>query len=610
MREEIARLRKKTPGNKRYSGEETITMTLTPTETALELCRKAEKQVESQPGTTGAPDAIRLLHELQVHQAELEIQNEELRNTVEQLRQSEESLDREISLRTKQEAALLESTEKYRAIIEAFSGYLYICSRDNRIEFMNARLIERTGRDATGETCFMALHDLYDVCEWCVNDKVFAGETVHWEIQSPKDGRWYEVDNSPVYNPDGTISKQAMIVDITERKQLECDKLALEQQLQQARKLESLGVLAGGIAHDFNNILQVIIGSCGLIKNDITTAESFIPQIEKAAARAVGLCNQMLAYAGKSTSPRSLIVMWMLLDEMVHILQSDIGKNIIINTSYSPDLPLIEGDAGQLTQIITNLFLNASEAIGQAPGKIHIALTRTEISPGESPADYLGKAITPGTYLCMEISDTGCGMNTETQQRIFEPFFTTKFTGRGLGMSAVLGIITSHDGTLQLSSQPGNGTTIRVYLPATAMSTPARQAYTDGADSSGWRGHGTVLLVEDEEMIIDIAKSLLEEMGFLVVEAANGAEALEQYQMHENEITLVLTDIGMPVMDGYALIRELKQRTPRLRIIVASGFGEAAIYSRIDRKEIAGMLRKPYTCDQLKEVMMSVAGAA
>ncbi len=448
------------------------------------------------------------------------------------------------------------------------------------------------------------LMDRYLMEEVLSNHNYFSHE---YRIIRKNDGetRWVYGRGTAHYDDDGhALFLLGTIQDITERKQAEQEKLALEQQLQQAQKLESLGVLAGGIAHDFNNILQVINGGCSLIKMDLATAESFIPQIEKAVDRAAGLCNQMLAYAGKAISSPSLIVMWMLVDDVVRLLKASIGKNIVITTSYSPDLPTIKGDTSQLTQIVMNLILNASEAIGQAQGEIRIALTKTEIT-GQSGKDHLGKTIIPGNYLCLEVSDNGCGMDEDTQRRVFEPFFTTKFTGRGLGMSAVLGIITAHKGALQLSTKPGNGTSIKVYLPAPASDTSAVQTQQPVQDSSEWRGKGTVLLVEDEKLVRDIARTLLEEIGFTVIEASDGKEALDQYQKNA-DISLVLTDIGMPVMDGYTFIRELKKLTPATPVIVVSGFGKAEIASHIDIKDIAGLITKPYTYKQLREILKGV----
>ena len=390
------------------------------------------------------------------------------------------------------------------------------------------------------------------------------------------------------------------------QRKTEEEKLILQQQFQQTQKLESLGVLSGGIAHDFNNILAIIIGYCSLTKMDFETAEDNILEIEKAAERAAGLCRQMLAYAGKAQLTKTHVNIRMLVDEMVTMLKSAIPQNAVIKPDLSANLPTIECDESQLRQIVMNLIINASEAIGKMRGEICVSLATSTIIAGQSDKDYHGKAIPPGQYVCLEVTDNGCGMDEETKWRIFEPFYTTKFTGRGLGMSAVLGIINSHDGALQLFSQLGQGTTFKVYLPVPISDTIGNEDQRPSVPSTSWKGSGTILLVEDEDQVRLIAKILLKKFGFTVLEAVNGKEALELYQMNAADITLVVTDMGMPVMDGYELFYELKNLNPELPIVISSGFGDAVVNSRIAIADIAGLISKPYNPDQLREVLKNV----
>jgi CheY-like chemotaxis protein len=397
--------------------------------------------------------------------------------------------------------------------------------------------------------------------------------------------------------------------DITQRKQLEEAKQLLELQLQQSQKLGSLGVLSGGVAHDFNNILAIIIGYCSLVKMDYEIAEKHIPMIEKAAERAAELCRQMLAYAGKAPFSQTRVSVAALVDEMVNMLKSTIKQNVVITQDLSADIPIVMGDAGQLRQIIMNLIINGSEAIGEVQGEICVSLAKITVMAGQSDKDHLGKIIPAGGYLCLEVSDNGCGMDHKTMQRIFEPFYTTKFTGRGLGMSAVLGIITAHNGALQLSSQTGHGTTFKVFLPV-QISDSSGEGSLQLVSPGSWQGSGTILLVEDEEQILLIAKTLLSDLGFTVIKASNGREALELYKQNKSDITLVVTDMGMPVMDGYALFHELKRLDPELPIIISSGFGDAGITLRIPRAEIAGIVNKPYSFEQLRNVLQSVVEGA
>ncbi|MGD0586191.1 MAG: response regulator [Oryzomonas sp.] len=418
---------------------------------------------------------------------------------------------------------------------------------------------------------------------------------------------WLRTSKVPLRNEtDEIIGVLGVYEDITKRKQAEEEKHALEQQFQQTQKLESLGVLSGGIAHDFNNILAIIMGYCSLIRMDYETTEQNIQEIEKAAERAAGLCRQMLAYAGKTQLSMTQVNMWMLVDEMVKMLKASLPQNTAIIPGLSTDIPLITADASQLRQIVMNLIINASEAIGNEQGEIRVSLSMTTVIAGRPEKDYHGKEIPPGGYVCLEVTDTGCGMDEETKWRIFEPFYTTKFSGRGLGMSAVLGIINSHSGALQLFSQLGRGTTFKVYLPVQISDPVGEDDQNPSASIVQWQGVGTILLVEDEDQIRNIAKTLLEMFGFSVLEAVNGKEALELYQKNATDVKLVLTDMGMPVMDGYALFPALKQLNPKLPIIISSGFDDVDATSRIGRDNIAGIINKPYSTNQLREVLKSV----
>ncbi len=408
----------------------------------------------------------------------------------------------------------------------------------------------------------------------------------------------------PLYNTEGQITACVHIArDITERKHSEEERKQLEQQFQQAQKLESLGILAGGIAHDFNNILAVIICNCSLLLQRPLMVEQLVPEIDTAAQRAADLCRLMLIYAGKAQPIPTKFNIKTLVEEMVNMLKATLNQNVTITLDLSAEIPSINADSNQIRQVAMNLIINASEAIGTEQGAIAVSLALVVIEAGQSDKDYLGKAITPGSYVCLNVTDNGCGMDEATIRRIFEPFYTTKFTGRGLGMSAVLGIIKAHNGALQLTSQQGFGTTFKVYLPVQG-SEPVGELLPHVSEMP-WQGSGTILLVEDEPQLGMVAKALIQALGFTVLEAANGKIALELYQKNAAYITLVLTDIGMPVMDGYELIHELKTVNPELPIIVSSGFGDAEVTSRI-HETIAGVVSKPYSFDQLRNVLKSV----
>ncbi len=390
------------------------------------------------------------------------------------------------------------------------------------------------------------------------------------------------------------------------RKQAEEEKLTMEKQFLQAQKMESLGVLAGGIAHDFNNILAVIVGNCSLATRNPQSCGKYIQIIEQASERAAELCRQMLSYAGKAKIVHSSIDFNLLINEMVKMLKSTINKNILVTYEGVLDLPSIIGDASQLRQIVMNLIINAADAIGESHGEIRLALQKVQFKGDSVEKDYQGITIKPGWYAFLEVKDNGCGMTDEIKQRIFEPFFTTKFAGRGLGMSAVLGIIKAHSGALQLLSKPEQGTTFNVYLPIKADNKIFENSLSQCLLEKCWRGEGTILLVEDEALILQVARALLEELGFRIIEASNGREAIELYQKNSSDITLVITDLGMPVMDGYELIREIKKLNPKIPIVVTSGFGDFDINTRVKEDSVAAVISKPYNIRLMQDVLRKI----
>lgn len=421
-----------------------------------------------------------------------------------------------------------------------------------------------------------------------------------------KDGTdfWAHLTGTRFDNNDGSMLDQIIVIsDITERRNAEKEKKLLEQQLQQAQKLESLGVLAGGIAHDFNNILTIIIGNSSLAKMYPDASENYISAIEHAAERGAGLCRQMLAYAGKIPFALSKVSLVSLVDEMVMMLKSTVPKNADIIFDCSNRIPLILGDANQLSQVIMNLIINASEAIGDVQGEIHVSLGTTEIKLDKLEFDHIGKKISPRCYVTLEVCDNGVGMDSETKQRIFEPFYTTKFYGRGLGMSSVIGIIKSHNGALQLQSQKGQGSVFKILLPIQDCGLTDNSPHIQLGSTKAILQNCTILLVEDEENVRIITSKILQKQGVKTIEAANGKEALEIYQRNLDRIDLVITDIGMPVMDGYELFEKLKEVSPSLPIVITSGFCVTDVASRIPIDNIAGFVEKPYSPEQMCEVL-------
>ncbi|MBE0574518.1 MAG: PAS domain-containing protein [Desulfuromonadales bacterium] len=394
--------------------------------------------------------------------------------------------------------------------------------------------------------------------------------------------------------------------EISERKHAEKERLNLERQIFHAQKLESLGVLAGGIAHDFNNILTAIIGNADLALmrlNPESPAIDNLQKIEAAAARAADLARQMLAYSGKGKFVVENLNLNRLLEEMVHMLEVSISKAVELRFNLASNLPTLEADATQIRQIFMNLIINASEAIGEKNGVITITTGYMECN-----ASYLNNVwqydnLRGGLYLYVEVTDSGCGMEQETLTKIFDPFFTTKFTGRGLGMAAVLGIVRGHKGAIRIYSEPDIGTTFKVLLPASSQ--PAAIVKND-ACLDNWRSHCTILLVDDEETVRWVGVEMLKELGFTAISANDGLEAVAIFRKTPG-IALVILDLTMPNMDGEQCFRELRQIQPDIKIIMSSGYSEQEVAQKFLGEEgLVGFLQKPVSISAMRDTLQAL----
>lgn len=521
---------------------------------------------------------------------------------------------RERNQLVKEQRALLErQKEEYQTLfnemLDGFALHEVIFDKEGRpsnYRFLtvNPAYEELTGltkETVIGRTVLEVLPELEPDWIETFGNVVQTGKSILFENYSAELQKHFEVK---AFRP-APNQFACMVADITKRKRAEAETANLQRKFQQAQKLESLGVLVGGVAHDFNNILAMIMGSCFLGQEDATTTREHFSRIETAAQRGAELCRQMLAYAGKAQYSLDQIDMGLLIEDMKQLVQASMHKMVLINFDVAADLPGVVGDKSQISQVVMNLIINAAEAIGEAPGEIHLRLEKVIFTPADANHDFLGKEIAPGSYVCLEVTDTGCGMNEEVKRRLFEPFYTTKFTGRGLGLSATLGIIHSHKGALQLASQLGEGTTFRIYLPADS-SAGSKDELCQQNPKEPWRGSGTILLVDDEESILLAVSAMLKILGFNVLTASDGQEALAIYQEQVATIDLVLTDMGMPVMSGQEMIPELKKIRSDLPIIVTSGFGEVNVTESIDVGSVAGILNKPYNFGQLRQTLQQV----
>jgi signal transduction histidine kinase/ActR/RegA family two-component response regulator len=400
----------------------------------------------------------------------------------------------------------------------------------------------------------------------------------------------------------GQRAVQGVLCDITTSKEAERAKERLQARLLQSQKLESLGILAGGIAHDFNNLLAVMFANVELAAR----SESLDPSSRTALADALSatesarlLTHQLLTYAGKQSTQPTLVDLSEQVKGLSGVLRSAVPGNVSLHLDLDPTLPAVRADLAQLQQVTMNLVLNAVEAIGDATGAVNIRTAARRLDETETDAMMSSEDLEPGECALLEVCDTGCGMDGETQRQLFDPFFTTKAAGHGLGMSAVLGTVRNHRGGITIESAPGRGTAIRVYLPA------ARRMESLVADPSAelaaedLSGVGQVLVVDDDARMRRAARRMLQSGGYAVAEAENGRQALEVFERMGDEIDLVLLDLNMPEMGGAEALRVLRRQRPTLAVLVSSGFDDSKLADGLADPAHIDFLAKPYTMDDL-----------
>jgi two-component system, cell cycle sensor histidine kinase and response regulator CckA len=393
-----------------------------------------------------------------------------------------------------------------------------------------------------------------------------------------------------------------VVRDVTDQKLAEDRRLKLERKMLDAQRLESLGVMAGGIAHDFNNLLTSILGNATLVMMQLpeqSPLRSCLTAVEKSALDAADLCKQMLAYSGRGRSELKRTCINGLLQDMNHLLQVSIHKQIILRFQPYSRLPAVRAEPAELQQIVMNLVINASEAIGSRNGLITVSTGVVQADRIYLEESFFAPDLPEGDYVFLEVQDTGAGMTPETQARIFDPFFTTKFTGRGLGLAAVRGILQRHHGTLRVESALNVGSTFRVMLPAVTLA--SQEATPAAREPRGWSGRGSVLVADDEPAVRAVMATLLERCGLTVLLAKDGGEAVDLFRRHLREIDLVILDMTMPVMGGSEAFREIRQLRPEQKVLLMSGYTESDAIDRFGEKGLSGFLQKPFRVAQLEE---------
>jgi PAS domain S-box-containing protein len=503
----------------------------------------------------------------------------------------------DITERKRSEEALQLERDNLRNIFESIEDGIYIVNRQYDIQYVNSVLVKDFGY-YEGRKCYEYFHDRDEVCPWCKNQDVWAGKTVRWEWYSFKNERTYDLIDTPMTLPDGSIGKLEIFRDITEHKKLEA-------QLQQAQKMEAIGTLAGGIAHDFNNALYSIIGYTDLTMDDVpegSLAQSNLKEVLIAANRAKDMVQQILTFSRQTETEKKPVKVQSIVKEVIKLLKTSIPTTIEIRQNIDADCKPVMADPTQIHQVVMNLATNAYHAMREKGGVLTINVAEEEISIDDS-ASYLN--LNPGTYVKLTVSDTGHGMDKAVIEKMFDPYFTTKPVGEGTGMglSTIHGIVKSHGGDIKVYSEPGKGTVFHVYFPLIETK-PVDQEIVSTEPVQ--KGSEHILVVDDEEQIISMVKQLLERLGYQVATRASSVDALEAFRANSDKFDLVITDMTMPNMTGVELAPRLLEIRPDIPIILCTGFSEITDENKAKALGIREFIMKPIVKDQIAKTIRKV----
>jgi PAS domain S-box-containing protein len=427
--------------------------------------------------------------------------------------------------------ALRESEARCRSILKNAPGVIVAADPDGTVTFVNRTLSGIPPERVVGTNAFEhLLPEHRKTMQDAFERALVAGETVTYEVVGSRLGVPVPVESrvGPLERDGRIVGVTIVSSDISERKRAEEERRQLEASMQNSQRLESLGILAGGIAHDFNNLLVVVLGNADLALMDIephALYRKWIEQIKLAAKRASELTNQMLIYSGRGTHAAEPLDLNGLVAGMGNLLRVSISRKVVLNCEYGDEALFVHADASQMRQVVMNLIMNASEAIGDEHGTVTIRIGAVELGREIASRMFIGEDLPEGRYVSLEVADTGCGIEAAARPKLFDPFYSTKFAGRGLGLAAVLGIVRAHRGAIEMRSQVNQGSTFRILLPAVESSVAARSE-DRGSQGQDLPVGGTILVVDDEEGVRDVAKGMLEREGFRVITAEDGLEAV------------------------------------------------------------------------------------
>ncbi len=526
-------------------------------------------------------------------------------------------IQRDITAKKLAESALVEAQERFRIAVESADLGAWTYDLSSQKVTCDARYLAFFGIEGDASKVDAAelrsrTHpDDLERVETSLAQAA-AGEGVYrieFRVVRPdKSVRWISSRGAVRRDKDGTPAIIAgASMDITEPKLAAEERERLAEQLRQAQKLESLGVMAGGIAHDFNNLLVAIMGNAALALKTLpqdAEAHRSIYRIEQAAARASELTRQLLTYAGRDQAEPQAIDLSSVVSEMVELVEVSVDRAASLSIELAPSLPAIHADPTQCRQVVMNLLSNASEALEGKPGQITVRTFVEELGDAQLAHLHTQGCAKPGQFVCLQVSDTGCGMDPAVKIRIFEPFFTTKFTGRGLGLTAVLGIVRRHAGAIGIDSRPGGGTTFRVYFPASSARTPTAPTPKSALDAP--RGSGTILVIDDEAMVRDVARMCLEDAGFRVLAIPDGPQAISLAQDASAKFDGILLDMTMPTMSGPEVFTQLRRIRGNVPVLLTSGYAEENAAEQLLAEPKVSFIQKPYRPIQLVKAIQDL----
>ena len=478
-------------------------------------------------------------------------------------------------------------------LVENLPDRILTLDPEGTILFINHTLADLSTKEVIGTDVMSYVEEPERAAYREALDDVFSNGVSRSIELSTAGLTWWLTRLIPIKHDDVVETVLVIATDPSERKRAEEERKRFEAQVQHAQKLGSLAVLTGGIAHNFNNLLTGILGSASLASSKLpegSPAEEQIQRILQAAEKAAALTNQMLAYAGNENFEVGFVDLNQLVGNVIPLVRTAISKNTRIRESWAANLPNIEADPVQLRQVVVALVTNASEALQDEHGEVSI---RT---------GALKSTAHPGTRVFIEISDTGRGMDAETSKKIFDPFFTTKFTGRGLGLAAVQGIVRAHRGDIRVQSKLGRGTTVTVFLPATSP----RRAVLDDDQRSSPGSTRTILVIDDEQSVREVVQAALEETGFEVLLAGSGHEALDIFVERASEIDAVLLDMSMPRMSGEQTLVKLRRMRPHVKVLLTSGHSEQEVSQTFEGETVPAFIQKPFRASELIDRLQQV----